>query len=616
MLQRIRDLIEQGADVRRGARGSAADDGLHDAHAGAGRARRVPVQPGRDAPGRRVGHARRLPRRVPRARPLRQRQRAAVQHDGAGAAHRRRRQRRQPAARRGHARDVGADLAGRRRTSSGRCARSPTASTCRPGCRPSMAALFDDAPRRATGVERHDDPALWRARAGDSRTRSCGRARSALRSYLFTFIRERARQRWTDEHVSAAARRRRRDAARSQRADDRLRAPLHRLQAARADLPRPRAPGAHPQRARAGRCRSCSPARRIRPTRPASITCSRSTAARIDPMFGGRIAFVDDYDLHVAHFLVQGCDVWLNNPRKPLEASGTSGMKAAINGVPHLSIGDGWWAEGFTGDERLADRRPAATARSRRGRRGRRRGALPAARAARSCRRFYDRDAHGIPRRWLRDRQAGDPHGRAALQRAADGQGVRGRRCTRRPLRAGRSAGAVADGRSCGWHPSRRVGSMHQSMSRKTIDPDPVRAVRRQGSLRAARRGALLPRLLGQEDRRRGDRRARVRAQALHPRAQRREIPHLPLHAEAALRPADRRRRRLRPVPDDGALSRASAGTSRPTTSKGIPKGARSPRSWSTSSRPRSSSRGAAASGTWRSSGPSSPEPEDWNGEM
>jgi starch phosphorylase len=58
---------------------------------------------------------------------------------------------------------------------------------------------------------------------------------------------------------------------------------------------------------------------------------------------------VDDYDLHVAHFLVQGCDVWLNNPRKPLEASGTSGMKAAINGVPHLSIGDGWWAEGFTG---------------------------------------------------------------------------------------------------------------------------------------------------------------------------------------------------------------------------------------------------------------------------
>jgi starch phosphorylase len=69
----------------------------------------------------------------------------------------------------------------------------------------------------------------------------------------------------------------------------------------------------------------------------------------LDPAFGGRVAFLEGYDLHVAHFLVQGCDVWLNTPRKPLEASGTSGMKAAINGTPNLSIGDGWWAEGYTG---------------------------------------------------------------------------------------------------------------------------------------------------------------------------------------------------------------------------------------------------------------------------
>jgi starch phosphorylase len=69
----------------------------------------------------------------------------------------------------------------------------------------------------------------------------------------------------------------------------------------------------------------------------------------VDPAFGGRIAFVEDYDLHVAHFLVQGCDVWLNTPRKPYEASGTSGMKASINGALHLSTGDGWWAEGHTG---------------------------------------------------------------------------------------------------------------------------------------------------------------------------------------------------------------------------------------------------------------------------
>src|SRR5438270_976986 len=67
--------------------------------------------------------------------------------------------------------------------------------------------------------------------------------------------------------------------------------------------------------------------------------------------------------IYVAHFLVQGCDVWLNNPRKPLEASGTSGMKAAMNGVPHLSIGDGWWAEGFTG--RSEERRVGKECRSR-----------------------------------------------------------------------------------------------------------------------------------------------------------------------------------------------------------------------------------------------------------
>src|SRR5262249_29370460 len=61
------------------------------------------------------------------------------------------------------------------------------------------------------------------------------------------------------------------------------------------------------------------------------------------------IASVEDYVWHVAHCLVQGCDVWLNTPRKPMEASGTSGMKAALNGVPHLSIGDGWWAEAYNG---------------------------------------------------------------------------------------------------------------------------------------------------------------------------------------------------------------------------------------------------------------------------
>ena len=68
-----------------------------------------------------------------------------------------------------------------------------------------------------------------------------------------------------------------------------------------------------------------------------------------DPRFGGRIAFVEDYDMHIARYLVQGADVWLNTPRRPNEASGTSGMKAGFNGVLNLSILDGWWAEAYNG---------------------------------------------------------------------------------------------------------------------------------------------------------------------------------------------------------------------------------------------------------------------------
>ncbi|MBI2807469.1 MAG: alpha-glucan family phosphorylase [Planctomycetes bacterium] len=63
-----------------------------------------------------------------------------------------------------------------------------------------------------------------------------------------------------------------------------------------------------------------------------------------------RMVFIEDYDINVARFLVQGVDVWLNNPRRPLEASGTSGMKVCINGGLNLSVLDGWWCEGFAGD--------------------------------------------------------------------------------------------------------------------------------------------------------------------------------------------------------------------------------------------------------------------------
>jgi len=72
-------------------------------------------------------------------------------------------------------------------------------------------------------------------------------------------------------------------------------------------------------------------------------------AAR-DPGTGGRIAFVEDYGEQLAQYMVHGVDVWLSNPLPPMEASGTSGMKAALNGVPQLSIMDGWWIEGFNGE--------------------------------------------------------------------------------------------------------------------------------------------------------------------------------------------------------------------------------------------------------------------------
>src|SRR4030095_1455691 len=66
--------------------------------------------------------------------------------------------------------------------------------------------------------------------------------------------------------------------------------------------------------------------------------------------FRGKIVFLEDYDMEVARMLVQGCDVWLNTPRRPQEASGTSGQKSPINGGINLSIRDGWWAEGYRGD--------------------------------------------------------------------------------------------------------------------------------------------------------------------------------------------------------------------------------------------------------------------------
>src|SRR5207245_10114039 len=112
----------------------------------------------------------------------------------------------------------------------------------------------------------------------------------------------------------------------------------------------------------------------------------------------GYLVFIENYDVHVGRQMVSGCDVWLNNPRKPLEASGTSGMKASLNGVPHFSIGDGWWAEGYTGENGwLIDAASAGDQEAQ--------DAADAARIYDILERqivptFYDHE-NGIPRRWL-----------------------------------------------------------------------------------------------------------------------------------------------------------------------------------------------------------------------
>ena len=114
---------------------------------------------------------------------------------------------------------------------------------------------------------------------------------------------------------------------------------------------------------------------------------------------GERVVFLEDYDLDSAALLVAGCDVWMNLPRPPLEASGTSGMKAAVNGGMHLSVLDGWWAEAYDGSngwalEGAVDPDPAAQ--------DARDGAqLRVLLTGEVVPLFYERDEDGLPARWL-----------------------------------------------------------------------------------------------------------------------------------------------------------------------------------------------------------------------
>ena len=118
------------------------------------------------------------------------------------------------------------------------------------------------------------------------------------------------------------------------------------------------------------------------------------------PELRGRVFIIEDYDMRIARFLVQGVDVWLNNPRRPLEASGTSGMKAAANGVVCVSVLDGWWDEGWTGDNGWAiggrETNPDEAAQDWA-------DAMDLYRILENeiLPSYYDRDARGLPRAWV-----------------------------------------------------------------------------------------------------------------------------------------------------------------------------------------------------------------------
>lgn len=134
---------------------------------------------------------------------------------------------------------------------------------------------------------------------------------------------------------------------------------------------------------------------------PGKQLIKRIANLRNDPQIAGRVAFVEDYDINVCRHMVQGVDVWLNNPRRPLEASGTSGQKVVLNGGLNLSVLDGWWAEAHDGSngfaigkgtshvsDEISDRRDGTDLF-----RVLEKEVIPL---------YYERDSDGLPHQWIR----------------------------------------------------------------------------------------------------------------------------------------------------------------------------------------------------------------------
>ncbi len=194
-------------------------------------------------------------------------------------------------------------------------------------------------------LDNHDDPYLWEM-VDEIPDEELWQTHIWLKIKLLDTIRERSRQRWSKDKVNPAqvltggtlfdpsvltigfARR----FATYKRADL-IFSDIERLKKILSDLWQPIqiifAGKAHPN------------------DDPGKLMLQRIYNFARDPEFNGRIAFVEDYGEQFAQYLVHGVDIWLNNPLPPMEACGTSGMKAALNGVPNLSIADGWWLEGY-----------------------------------------------------------------------------------------------------------------------------------------------------------------------------------------------------------------------------------------------------------------------------
>jgi len=210
-----------------------------------------------------------------------------------------------------------------------------------------MKLLFDRY-LGAKWLDEHDHQVLWEL-LEDVPVKDLWEVHCHQKTYLIDWIREQVRLRWGHDHINCTnaiaggvmldpsvltlgfARR----FATYKRADllfhdlERLKAILHN-------------PYQHVQIIFAGKAHPADdPGKRI---------LQRIFNFARDPELKGRIAFVEDYGELLAQYLVHGVDVWLNNPLPPLEACGTSGMKASLNGVPQLSILDGWWIEAFNGD--------------------------------------------------------------------------------------------------------------------------------------------------------------------------------------------------------------------------------------------------------------------------